>query len=147
MFTINRTSPGLNKNIFQYTLCHQPVMSDLGTKVGQIGPKWDKSGIFSDQISEHFGSPQKSRIWPVLVQSDPLLAQICPDCCELWTVNFELWTLNCELNYYVDRKAYHKQIMITKHWLPWKWTTEMTFLMMYINKGIILIWLFKNFFI
>ena len=25
----------------------------FGSKVGQIGPKWDKSGAFSDQISVH----------------------------------------------------------------------------------------------
>ena len=25
----------------------------FGPKVGQIGPKWDKSGAFSDQISVH----------------------------------------------------------------------------------------------
>ena len=27
-------------------------------KVGQIGPKWDKSETFSDQIAVHFGSPR-----------------------------------------------------------------------------------------
>ena len=27
----------------------------FGSKVGQIGPKWDKSGSISDQISVHFG--------------------------------------------------------------------------------------------
>ena len=26
----------------------------FGYKVGHIGPKWDKSGAFSDQISVHF---------------------------------------------------------------------------------------------
>ena len=26
-----------------------------GAKVGPIGPKWNKSGTFSDQISVHFG--------------------------------------------------------------------------------------------
>ena len=31
-------------------------MLGLAPKVGQIGPKWDKSGTFSDQISVHFGS-------------------------------------------------------------------------------------------
>ena len=25
----------------------------FGSKVGQVGPKWDKSGAFSDQISVH----------------------------------------------------------------------------------------------
>ena len=32
----------------------------FGPKVGQIGPKWDKSGTFSDQISVHFGSPSQN---------------------------------------------------------------------------------------
>ena len=30
----------------------------FGSKVGQIGPKWDKSGAFSDQISVHL-APQR----------------------------------------------------------------------------------------
>ena len=29
----------------------------FGSKVGQIGPKWDKAGAFSDQISVHLGAP------------------------------------------------------------------------------------------
>ena len=28
----------------------------FGSKVGQIGPKWDKSRAFLDQISVHFGA-------------------------------------------------------------------------------------------
>ena len=28
----------------------------FSSKVGHIGPKWDKSGAFSDQISVHFGA-------------------------------------------------------------------------------------------
>ena len=31
---------------FQYIL----ALTNLSSKLGQIGPKWDKSGIFSDQI-------------------------------------------------------------------------------------------------
>ena len=31
----------------------------FGSKVGQIGPIWDKSGTFSDQISVHFGAAPK----------------------------------------------------------------------------------------
>ena len=54
-------------------------------KVGQIGPKRDKSGIFSDQISGHFGAPRqnvlksdlkKSWMCPFSSQSDPLRALI-----------------------------------------------------------------------
>ena len=33
----------------------------FGPKVGQIGPKWDKSGIISDQISVHFDSSEFKR--------------------------------------------------------------------------------------
>ena len=54
-------------------------------KVGQIVPKWGKSGTFSDQISVHFGALRqnvpksdlkKSQIFPILGQFDPLLGQI-----------------------------------------------------------------------
>ena len=31
----------------------------FGPKIGQIGPKWDKSGTFTDQISVHFGAAPK----------------------------------------------------------------------------------------
>ena len=31
----------------------------FGSKVGQIGPKWDKSGAFSDQISLHLARGAK----------------------------------------------------------------------------------------
>ena len=30
----------------------------IGSKVGQIGPKWDKSGTLTDQILVYFGSPR-----------------------------------------------------------------------------------------
>ena len=47
----------------------------LGSKVGQIGPKWDKSGAFPDQA----GAPnalksdlKKPRICLIWGQSDPL---------------------------------------------------------------------------
>ena len=29
------------------------------SKVGQFGPKWDKSGAFSDQISVHLAPPRQ----------------------------------------------------------------------------------------
>ena len=58
------------------------VMADLNTtKVGQIGAKWDKSGIFEDHFSVHFDSEsqnilkndlQKSQMCPFWCQSDPL---------------------------------------------------------------------------
>ena len=34
----------------------------FGTKMGQIGLKWDKSWTFSDQISLHFGESQYNLI-------------------------------------------------------------------------------------
>ena len=56
----------------------------LVTKVGQIGPKWAKSGIFSDRISVHFGTRRhnvlksdlkKTGTIPILAQFDPLWGQ------------------------------------------------------------------------
>ena len=39
----------------------------FGSKVGQIGPKWDKSGAFSDQISVHLAREPRIRpIWATL---------------------------------------------------------------------------------
>ena len=43
----------------------------FGTKVGQIGPKWDKSETFSDQISVHFGVSQN------VLKSDLKKSRIC----------------------------------------------------------------------
>ena len=57
----------------------------FGSKVGQIGPKWDKSRAFSDQISVHFGLSgqnvlksdlKKPQICPIWAQTDPLCVQI-----------------------------------------------------------------------
>ena len=82
----------------------------FASKMGQIAPKWDKSVIFSDQISVHFGSPsqnvlksdlKKSRICLICGQSDPLLAKIWEPCvsdvsCCGWSVS-ELFiaTVSC----------------------------------------------------
>ena len=41
-------------------------MARFGSKVGQIGPKCDKSGSFSDQISEHLGSARQNVLKSVL---------------------------------------------------------------------------------
>ena len=49
----------------------------FSSKVGQIGPKWDKSGDFSDQISVHLA---RGRICPIWGQSDPLWSQIYHPC-------------------------------------------------------------------
>ena len=35
-------------------------MSNLASKLGQIGPKWDKSVTFKDQFSVHFGAGLKT---------------------------------------------------------------------------------------
>ena len=61
-------------------MSHRGVSFDF--KVGQIGPKWDKSGNFSDQISVHFGSAKcteisSEKMCPICGQSGPLLGQIC----------------------------------------------------------------------
>ena len=39
-----------------------PTDAGFGSKVGQIGPKWDKSGAFSDQISVHVAPPLLVRL-------------------------------------------------------------------------------------
>ena len=40
----------------------------FGSKVGQIGPKWDKSGAFSDQISVHL-APRRQIHWNLIWKS------------------------------------------------------------------------------
>ena len=57
----------------------------FGSKVGQIDPKLDKSGAFSDQISVHLARGLKSdmkkpRICPIWGQSDPLWSQTYHPC-------------------------------------------------------------------
>ena len=51
--------PRLGEPLFTQTILEVYVttfnMTRLGPKEGQIGPKWDKSMTFSDQISVHFG--------------------------------------------------------------------------------------------
>ena len=58
--------------------------SKFELKMGQIDPKWGQSRDFLDQSSVHFGSAsqnvlksdlKKSRIYPILGQSDPFWAQ------------------------------------------------------------------------
>ena len=45
-------------------------------KICQIGPKWNKSCIFKDQISVHFGSDlKKSQICPMCGESVSLWAK------------------------------------------------------------------------
>ena len=39
----------------------------FGPKVGQTGPKWNKYGNFSDQISVHFGARTKCTAQQILV--------------------------------------------------------------------------------
>ena len=54
-------------------------MSDFGLKVGQIDTKWENLGLF--KISTFWLKPNfKSRICPILCQSDPLHAQIWHPC-------------------------------------------------------------------
>ena len=40
----------------------QPRDGRFGSKVGQIGPTWDKSGAFSDQISVHLARGQNLKV-------------------------------------------------------------------------------------
>ena len=87
----NETNLRLLKIIYQDILAHRKVIfknprlgstSDIparkqhnntrdgrfGSKVGQIGPKWDKSGAFSDQISVHLAPPRQMH-WNLIWKS------------------------------------------------------------------------------
>ena len=86
--TINAQSKCL-----EFQLCHVPIFvysqksvplrdGKFGPKVGQIGPKWDKTGKFSHQISVQLVSLslnvlkydlKNSRIYPIWSQSYLLL--------------------------------------------------------------------------
>ena len=48
----------------------------FGSKMGQIGPKWDKYRIFSDQISVHYGSVSQN-----ILKSNLKKLLICPIRC------------------------------------------------------------------
>ena len=80
------------------TAINAPSCPDFDSQVGQIAPKWDKSGTFSDEISVHFGSPsqnvlkshlKKSRICPNWDKSAPPRAEIGDgdECTELVIVH------------------------------------------------------------
>ena len=66
------------------SVCHCNCLTRFGPKVGQIGPKWDISGDFSDQIQYILAREPKCtesdlktlRIFPIWDQSDLLWAQI-----------------------------------------------------------------------
>ena len=52
----NGTIPGLFRSDFSALARNATLSKDgrFGSKVVQIGPKWDNSGAFSDQISVHW---------------------------------------------------------------------------------------------
>ena len=65
----------------------------FGSKVGQIGLKWDKSGTFSDQISVHLA--QKSQMYWNLIWKVPDLSNLRP----IWpTLEPNLSSLHCSAN-------------------------------------------------
>ena len=81
----------LNKDISHEILVKLLYSRDVRfeTKVGHIGPKWDKSKTFLDQISVHFGSPsqnelksdlKKSQICLIWGYSDQLVSEISHGC-------------------------------------------------------------------
>ena len=45
-------------------------MSNLASKLGQIGPKWDKSGTFLRSVSVHFGSASQNVLKRILIVPD-----------------------------------------------------------------------------
>ena len=51
------------KHLSLYRKCNYFRDGRFGSKVGQIGPKLDNSGAFSDQISVHYGAD-----WPQMGQ-------------------------------------------------------------------------------
>ena len=50
---------GPQQEVVFHFLCSQGRDGRFGSKVGQIGPKWNKSGAFSDQISVHLAPPRQ----------------------------------------------------------------------------------------
>ena len=76
----NQHNPIIQDNVSSF--CHRDGRFD--SKVGQIGPKWDKSGAFSDQISVHLARSRQMH-WNLIwkspgfvqfgVQSDPISSQ------------------------------------------------------------------------
>ena len=56
-----------------YSASGSTGVSDLGPKRSQNGPKWDKSGAFSDQISVHFRSENQNAMKSYLKKP-----RICP---------------------------------------------------------------------
>ena len=80
-----RTSMTRSINYNQFHSCRD---GRLGSKVGQIGPKWDKSGAFSDQISVHLAprakcteiwsekAPDLSHLGPIWLTLEPNLASL-----------------------------------------------------------------------
>ena len=62
----------------------------FGSKLGQIGPKWDKSGSFSDQISVYLARRAKcTEIWsekaPDFSHLGPIWPTLEPNLPSLWT--------------------------------------------------------------
>ena len=68
-----------------------PAVRDFrfGTKVGQIGNNWDKSGTFSDQISVQFGSASQN-----VLKYDIYKPLICP----IWGRCDSFWALICRMS-------------------------------------------------
>ena len=82
---------------FSRNSCSRNSDGRFGYKVGQIGPKWDKSGAFSDQISVHLARTEiwseNPRICPIWGQSDPL-----------WSQTYHPWTKQTRWTRQTDRR-------------------------------------------
>ena len=102
---------------FSSNICLQETSSPLtvtrfGPKVGQIGPKWGKSGKFSDQIQYilahreiYFGAKSGNRAtsWPknlVYKQQVPIIFSLISPHCHSHIVFFEesVYTLFCSIS-------------------------------------------------
>ena len=74
--TVKLTNTWVTHQYISFMHCYQ-----IWSKVGQIGPKWDKSGAFSDQISVHLAHRAKcTEIWS---EKAPDLSDRAK-CTEMW---------------------------------------------------------------
>ena len=68
LYTRHKQTRQPHPRVYSSTGQNTPQSRDgrFGSKVGQIGPKWDKSGAFSDQISVHLAQGRQmhwNQIW------------------------------------------------------------------------------------
>ena len=70
LFQPSRSTP--NEPLETSALLSSTGMSNLASKLDQIVPKWDKSGIFSDHMAPHKNVEIWSEKFPYLSHSEPI---------------------------------------------------------------------------